>query len=176
MTQQVLYATANGEIIQWQDTAAFNYGAAPSGTAILPVTPTQWAEQAAPYYVSNGALVAGTIAPAPPTLAQQAAAALTGNVMVTSASAASTLNGTYPVGGQVQFMILSELQAISTNGTFADGTTTLEWADVNGVQHAFSIAEFKSFATAVGAYCSPLYRIAGGTTGLTLPSPNITIA
>lgn len=176
MTQQILYATATGEIIQWQDTTAFNYAAAPSGTATLAVTPAQWAEQSGAFYVSNGALVAGSIPPPNPTLAQQAAAALTGNVMVTSASAASTLNGTYPIGGQVQFMILSELQAISTNGTFADGTTTLEWADVNGAQHAFSIAEFKSFATAVGAYCSPLYRIAGGTTGLTLPSPNISIA
>jgi hypothetical protein len=35
MTQQVLYVSATGEILQWQDTSALSYPAPQGGTAIL---------------------------------------------------------------------------------------------------------------------------------------------
>lgn len=71
MTQQVLYETATGAIIQWQDTEAFSYGPTPEGGAVLAVTADQWAAQGSPQYVSGGAMVAGTPTPA---LAQAQAA------------------------------------------------------------------------------------------------------
>ena len=94
MTQQILYSTSTGEIIQWQDTAAFNYAPAPSGAATLPVTPAQWAVQTG-VYVSGGKIVTGTAPTPAPTLAQ-AQAAQTATIITAAQAALQAVVAAYP--------------------------------------------------------------------------------
>ena len=68
MTQQALYDTNTAQVLQWQDTDQFNYGAAPSGTDTLEVTAAEWANQSGVWYVVNGALTQTN--PYAPTAAQ----------------------------------------------------------------------------------------------------------
>ncbi|WP_312283336.1 hypothetical protein [Candidatus Igneacidithiobacillus taiwanensis] len=56
MTQQVLYNTTTGAVLQWQDTSKFNYAEPPSTCSVLPVTSTEWDNQAGQWWVVNGAL------------------------------------------------------------------------------------------------------------------------
>ena len=119
--------------------------------------------------------VTGSWPPPPPplTLAQQAAALLTGTVAITSTSTAS-LSGNYTVTQADQNHIAAEIQSIMLTNTFADGTTTVSWPDSTGVLHTFTIAEFKTFAMALGSFVAACYKcITGATT--TLPNTALTI-
>lgn len=152
MTQQVLYATATGEIIQWQDTTAFNYAAPPAGTATLAVTPAQWAEQTGAYYVSNGALVAGTIAPPAPTLAQQAEALIAGGITITS-TGTPALNGVYSCNAQAQANLQAVQIYIQANGKFPGSAGTYPWLDMAGTPHIYpSITEFTALASRIADF------------------------
>ncbi len=66
--QQVLYNTATGLVVQWQDTSQFNYAEPPTGMATLAVTTAQWENQQGTWYVASGALTQTN--PYPPTVAQ----------------------------------------------------------------------------------------------------------
>jgi hypothetical protein len=125
---------------------------------------------------ANGALVAPPAAdPAPLSLAQQAQMAMGLGFAVTSTGSPS-LNATYPVDPQTQALISAELLAVLVNGTFADGTTSLNWPDSTGTLRTFpSVAEFKIFAAACGAYVATLYKVINGTL-TSLPPPSVTIA
>ena len=61
------------------------------------------------------------------------------------------------------------------NGAFADGGSTVAWPDASGTVHTFSVAEFKAFASGIGAYVAALYKVLNGTLSA-LPSPTVTIA
>ncbi|WP_157664832.1 DUF4376 domain-containing protein [Bordetella genomosp. 9] len=56
MTKRVLYSTANGAILQWQDTALFNYADPAEGMAVAAVSDDQWDSQASFLSVKSGAL------------------------------------------------------------------------------------------------------------------------
>ena len=174
MTQQVLYDTASGDVIQWQDTETFGYPANPAGTATLAVTSAQWAAQGnGPWAVSGGVLVAAT--PPAPTLAQQAMLALAGGLTITSAGTPA-LNGTYAVDPATLDHIQAEMLAVQIVGTFADGATTVAWPDASGALHNFpSIAEYKAFALSVMAFVAACYKAINGSAS-TLPSASVTIA
>jgi len=61
------------------------------------------------------------------------------------------------------------------NGVFVNGTYTMVWLDLSGAPHTFpSVAEFKSFATAVGEIVAQVDEYAGGATN-TAPSMAATI-
>jgi hypothetical protein len=169
MTQQVLYSTISGAVLQWQDTSALNYGAAPSGTATLAVTASEWAAQSEAFYILNGGLTAGT-APVPiPTIAQQATTLLASGLTITS-TATPALNATYAADPTTISYINSELSAIMLNATFADGTATVEWPDASGALHVMTVAQFKTFAAALGAFVAGGRKCVIGVTGATLPS------
>jgi hypothetical protein len=115
-------------------------------------------------------------APAEPilTLAQQAMAALSAGLAVTS-TGTPALNGAYAVDAATQSRIQAELIAILLNGTFADGTTSVAWPDVSGATHDFaSVDGFKTFASAVSAYVAGLYKCINGT-ATALPAATATI-
>jgi hypothetical protein len=111
----------------------------------------------------------------PATPAQQAASALADGLEITSTSA-PTLDGTYACSSDMITYMNSELNAILLNGAFADGSTVLEWQDVSLALHAFTVAQFKDFAVALGAYVSGVRKYAIGAAGATLPSATATIA
>ncbi len=114
--------------------------------------------------------------PAPaPTLAQQAAALLSGTVTVTSASTPS-LNGTYTITAADQAHLDAEIVSILLNGTFADGTSTVEWPDTANppVNHAFTVAQFKTFASAIAAFVAACSKCINGVS-TTLPSNQLSI-
>lgn len=174
MTQQVLYLTATGQILQWQDTAAFGYPADPAGTATLQVSAAEWATQATPQHVAAGALAPGLITPAL-TLAQQAQALLAGGLTITS-TGTPALDGTYAADPDTIGYVNSEVASIALNGTFADGTTSIDWPDASGVLRGFTLAEFKLLAAALGVFVSGIRKCVIGVSGASLPAAAATIA
>jgi hypothetical protein len=70
--------------------------------------------------------------------------------------------------------MMAEMVALLSNTIFTNGTTTLAYADVAGTMHTFDVAQFKAFATAVGAYVGALKAITKTNTG-TLPAATLTI-
>ncbi|MDE2468202.1 MAG: hypothetical protein KGL35_05540 [Bradyrhizobium sp.] len=107
-------------------------------------------------------------------LIAEAQALLAGPVTITSTSTPA-LNGSYGITAQDQAHVLSEVQSIMLNGTFADGSSTVAWPDASGVVHTFSVAEFKAFATAIGAFVAACYKVLNGSS-TSLPSAALTIA
>lgn len=121
---------------------------------------------------------AGVFAPPPappaPTLAQQASAMIGTGLTITSTSTPA-LDGTYSVGATAQQQINAEVTSILLNDTFADGSSTIEWLDVTGASHAFTIAQFKTLATAIAAFVSACVKVMNGQV-MTLPATTATIA
>lgn len=66
------------------------------------------------------------------------------------------LNGTYVLDQQAQFNITAETVSILTNGTFTNGKSARNWPLINGIFVSLSIAQFKTFATAVAQYVDDL--------------------
>jgi len=177
MTQQVLYATSNGAIVQWQDTSVFSYAPAPTGTATLVVTAAQWDTQGTAQYVSGGALVAGTapVIASVLTLAQQATTLINSGIIITS-TGTPALNGTYSTNATAQQNVANIASYISINGKFPGiSATTLTYSDISGNPHVFpSTTEFLAFYTAAGDFITDCQTIIMTNAG-TLPSNQATI-
>ncbi len=173
MTQQILYSTATGEIIQWQDTAAFNYAPAPSGASVMPVTSAQWAVQTG-VYVSGGKIVTGTPPTPPPTLAQQAAALIAGGITITSTGTPG-LDGVYACDATAQSNLQAVQTYILTNGKFPGSSGTYPWLDTTGAAHVFpSVTEFEAFASRVADFVADCTLIMLTNSG-TLPAATANI-
>lgn len=132
--------------------------------------------QPQPGWTFDGTAYHPPAAPPAPTLAQQAATAISAGLTITRSSTPA-LDATYAVNDTTQSHIQAEMIAllVSGNAAFADGTASVAWPDIAGATHAFTIAEFKPFALAVGAYVAALYKVMNGTL-TTLPSASVTIA
>lgn len=117
--------------------------------------------------------------PTPPTaaqlLAQQAQTALGAGLTITSTSTPA-LDGVYACDPTTIGFVNSEINAILLNATFADGSTALEWPDMTGALHLYTIAQFKTLAVALGEFVSGIRKCVIGATGATLPPATATIA
>jgi len=147
---------------------------APAGVQAIAITDQEWQTCLSQpgWTVANGALVAPP--PYVPTLAEQAAAALMAPVAVTSTSTPA-LSASYTITRDDQTHIQAEVQSLMLNGTFADGSSAVAWPDASGAVHTFTVAQFKAFATAVGAFVAACYKVLNGSS-TTLPSAALTIA
>jgi hypothetical protein len=119
------------------------------------------------------------VVPTPEPVPGAAAAAAAGVAFAAGLAVTSTatpaLNGTYPIDPATQAHMQAEVIAILLNGTFADGTGTVVWADTGGEPHTFgSVGEFKVFASTIAAYVAALYKYASGIL-TTLPTATATI-
>ena len=121
---------------------------------------------------ANGGFAAPPAPPAP-TLAQQAQVALGAGLAIVSATTPA-LDGTFAVDPTAQAHIIAEITAILLNGNFADGTSSVEWLDVAGGLHTFTVAQFKNFAAAVAAYVANAMKVLLGQS-TSLPSATATI-
>lgn len=105
-----------------------------------------------------------------------AAAFLAGGLTVTS-TGSPAISGTYRCDGLTMAGIQAEVNAILLSGatpTFADGTASLNWPDVAGVGHTFTVAQFHELAMAV---CNFVVQCAQYNAGLNVtPNPTVTIA
>lgn len=108
-------------------------------------------------------------------LAQQAQTALGAGITITSASTPA-LNGVYACDPTTIGFVNSEINAILLNTAFADGSTALEWPDMTGALHLYTIAQFKTLAAALGAFVSGIRKCVIGAAGATLPPSSVTIA
>lgn len=130
-------------------------------------------------YEGDYVLVAGAITPvASPTAAQllaaSAQAAIGAGLAITS-EATPALDGTYAVDATAQQHVMAEITSIVLNGTFADGSATVDWLDAAGGSHTFTIAQFKTFAAAISAYVAALIKCMNGQL-TALPATSATIA
>ena len=155
------------------------------GTAAVPFTASKNDVETHGVDVFNAIVAAAATVPiaayAPPqiSLAQQANAAMFGSVQLVSSSSPA-LEATYAIDAETQGDLQAEVLAYETNGQFLDGQTTIQWPDTGGALHTFTAAQFKAFATAIGAYVGLLKSIrrtnalpAGMTS---FPAATVTIA
>jgi hypothetical protein len=140
------------------------------------VTPSdaRWAAFYAMLPASVQASLTPPTTPVAPTLAQQANALLATSLAITS-TATESLDATYPADPNTISYVNSELNAILLNDTFADGTNTIQWPDTTGALHTFTVAQFKTFAAALGAFVSGIRKCVIGATGAVLPPASATI-
>lgn len=73
-----------------------------------------------------------------------------------SSSSTPALNATYAIDQASQFNITAEMVSINTNGTFTNGQSSRPWPDSIGTYHVFTVAQFKSFSTAIAQYVDDL--------------------
>ncbi len=134
------------------------------GTAAIPFTASKDDVEAHGVTVFDAIVAAaatvpiGAYMPPPASLAQQASAAMFGTVDLTS-DATPALNATYAIDAESQGDLQAEVLAYETNGQFLDGQTTIQWPDTGNTLHTFTPAQFKAFATAIGAYVGLLKSI-----------------
>jgi hypothetical protein len=106
------------------------------------------------------------------TLAQQAAAASIAGLTI-------NLNGTtslFPTDAATQGYINAEVTSLLLNGTFADGTETVEWPDATGALSNLTVSQFKAVAGSIGAYVAACRKCVIGSVGAVLPASSITLA
>jgi hypothetical protein len=103
------------------------------------------------------------------------AALATGLTLTWSASTA--LNDTYPIDTATQVRMVAERLAVSINGNFTNGTTTLQWFGLTGTLHTMSLAQANVFVKAVWAYLTALFIArAQAASGNTPTWPSATVA
>lgn len=113
--------------------------------------------------------------PPSPTLAQQAQAALSTGLAITS-TGTPALNGVYAVDATTQARITSTMLYVQVNSAFPGPASTMAWPLMNGSTVTFpSTAAFQAFASAVANYVAALDEIARANTGA-LPVATATIA
>lgn len=109
-----------------------------------------------------------------PTLSQQAMRLLATGLTITSSSTPA-LDGVYSASATVQQQINAEVTSILLNNTFTDGTNSIEWLDTTGSPHTFTIAQFKTLATAIAAFVSGCVKVMNSRATV-LPAATVTIA
>jgi hypothetical protein len=150
-----------------QSSATPNQGTVTAGDA-------RWAAFYATLPTSVQAGLTPPTTPVPPSLAQQANTLLAPGLAITS-TATANLDATYAADPSTISFVNSELNAILVNGTFADGTSAIQWPDTTGALHTFTIVQFKTFAAALGAFVSGIRKCVIGATGAVLPAATATI-
>ena len=111
----------------------------------------------------------------PPTLAQKAMALLAAGLTITSPAIGLT-SVAFAADADTQAHVNAEVTSILLNGTFADGTATVMWADMTGTAHAIpSVAAFKPFASAIAAFVAGVMKCILGIS-TTLPASVVVIA
>jgi hypothetical protein len=157
MTQQVLYSTTTAQVLQWQDTEQFGYGAALANTATLAVTPTQWENQAGEWWVVNGALTQTD--PNAPTTAQLLAQAQSDQIALLRAAYQQAIQ--HPVsytskGGvtktyQADPGSVANLQSMLLSfGATQTAPSGFYWVAADNTQVPFTYADMQGLAQALG--------------------------
>lgn len=98
----------------------------------------------------------------------------TSGIAITSTSTPA-LNGSYRTDGIFMLGLQAEINAVALDGTFADGTATLNWPDAKGAAHTFTVAQFKTLAMAIANFQAQCAQYAAGLIA-TAPSSSVTIA
>lgn len=123
----------------------------------------------------NGTSFAAPVVVAvPPSLSQQAQAALSARLQIVSTSTPA-LNGTYAIDQLSQMDIIAIETSLNAGKGFPGGATVFNYADTAGVMHSFTAANFTDFAAAVRDYVYSLKSVIAGASTI-LPSAIATIA
>lgn len=90
------------------------------------------------------------------------------------------LNATYAVDENAQLRIMAQfISFLMSANTFTNGTTSMQWPDINGTLHTFTVAQFKAFGGAINKYLDAVslvsLQLANGTV-VAWPSNAATIA
>ena len=89
---------------------------------------------------------------------------LTGGLIVTSTSTAA-LNGTYKCDGHMFSALQAEADSLAlNNGTFVDGSTSVNWPDWSGASHTFTEAQFRTLINAINLFVVQCAQYAAGIT------------
>lgn len=95
-----------------------------------------------------------------------------------SSTGTPALNGTYATDGTALEGIQAEANALILGGAtpiFADGSTSLQWADKGGAAHTFTPAQFLELVKAVNYFVASCAQYAAGVL-TTAPTGTATIA
>lgn len=105
---------------------------------------------------------AAPAAPPAPTLAQQAAAAMSEGLTVTLSGTMTLAATVFPTDRVTQTKLADVATTINTTGGFPGGGASYPMKDAAGNWHAFTLAIYKTVAAAIAAYASALDLIIDG--------------
>ncbi len=113
----------------------------------------------------------------PPTLAQQAAAAIAAGLTITLSGTMTLAATLFPTDPATTAKIIAVVTAINTDGTFPGGATTFPMKDSAGTWHTFTSSQYKSVASALAAYVAALNLIIDGNPldATSLPANAVTL-
>ena len=126
---------------------------------------------------ANWTEVTGSWPPAP-TAIQTAAIAATSALasgMILTCTSNGDLNATYATSMNTKVDVLGILGYIGLKGSFIGGATSMNWYDISGIPHSFTVSQFTEFAEALGVFIQAVedYAITGSGS---IPSNAVTIA
>jgi hypothetical protein len=125
----------------------------------------------------DGAVFAPPPAPPAPTLAQQAALALSVGLTI-SLSGTMTLAATlFPTDPIATGKIADVITIVTATEAFPGGATSYPMKDAAGAWHTFTISQYKAVAGALSGYVAPLYLIIDGNPlgATTLPANSVAL-
>lgn len=77
--------------------------------------------------------------------------------LITTWSASTGLDGTYPIDPTTQANVTAENVSLLVNQKFTNGQTTRQWPTISGTTKTLSVAQFQALATAIALYVDQLY-------------------
>jgi hypothetical protein len=113
--------------------------------------------------------------PSPAVQAMNTALSLQAGGLQVNSTATPALNGRYACDAAHLQAISLEAASIALNTTFCDGSTALNWPDMQNAGHSFNVAQFHNFAVAVGNFVVQCLQYGCGLT-TTQPPTTATIA
>ncbi len=115
-------------------------------------------------------------APPAPTLAQQAAAAVSAGLTLTLSGTLTLPATLFPTDATTQGK-LADMSAMAARGVLPLGATAYPMKDSAGLWHQFNAAQYQAVAGAIAAYAAALILIADGNPlGVTaLPSASVSL-
>jgi hypothetical protein len=170
-------APAPQPILRWYDTDALTYKTLPGTADLLAISDAEWdARMTQTWAVDNATLV--PYSPPPPSLAQQAAIALTNGLTVSLSGALTLAATTFPTDPTTQTKLAAVATILNTTGAFPGGATVYPMKDTAGVWHSFGIAEYKIIAGAIATFAAALYLIIDGnpTNATSLPAATVALS
>lgn len=153
-------------VIGWLDTDAATYATMPASIDLLTLSEAQWAARSttpAGWEVSSGTLTARVSPPIlPPTLAQQAAAAVNAGLTI-ALSGSITLPATlFPTDAATQGKLGAVVTVLGATGSFPDGAASYPMKDASGTWHTLTAGQYKAVAGAIASYVAALDLVIDG--------------
>ncbi len=179
------YARVAGGVVHeiWAEPVGFTLGqcftaaVAAQFVSLAGVTPAPQPGWTATQDASGVWSFAAPVVP-PPTLAQQAAAAIGAGITLTLSGTVTLAATLFPTDPATQAKLAAVVTTVTASGAFPGGASSYPMKDAAGTWHSFTSAQYVKVAGAIAAYVAALDLIIDGNPlGATaLPAASVAVA